>query len=1636
MEEEFKKVFSVLNNFLEIVGNNNGIIDENLLKNHPEIFFSLLRRISISIKKEIYTSYFYDQISDGIYIIEYLKLKGINLSEQDYDKFEIKYESMLNNIEEQLENIQVNKESVMSFLSKLFSDVGKLKELINNTNSDIALKFLFIQYLKNIDLNKITDEIIQLFIQKIGKLELLSLLKKESSVNDNYLLRKLYNNFELSHEEIQDLIDKDLLIGIEYFKNITQLLSDNNVIKKLLVKQYWNIIGLISEEQFIDNYSLIEPLLSNNMYEILTSCSCLKILSNGEIFDKVYNHIDNSYYIDLFLKILPNDYSDKIRITKCLLNCSDTDEFNGVEKNNDEWISNIDLALKNGYRCNKLTRISTVEEVEVFIKNEQYQIINYVDKNILNYEMVNNCVSNGIEPKIDYNYSSFVLKKYISEHENTKIVSNLKTWLYFFPNLQYEFMNEDIIEKSFNDNGPTNFFLNKVLFDKKFFFMISKEKNFIDNNNTLNENIIQYINFINNSSELIPFINEIEDIEIYFDEFGPTEKLYEKVFSCKELFYSLFENNDKYLKDLKDKLNCFDYVIKYLKFVKENSLFNIMSNYIHNIDDIKEYYNGLGPTEKLYRLALFESLLFDKLFRDQRYIKVCNFSKNIDNYIKFIKSNKYASSYIKSIDDINNYFDDNGVTKELYQKGLFDKNLFDNMYNNYNYKNICNYSKEIENYIHFIKENNIMFDFIRTVSDIKKYFNSVGPNQLLFEMGLTNISLFRDLYRKNTYKNYCKFSNGVEYYISFIKKYGIMFKFISSVSDIEKYFDKNGATDYLKNYFKVNKELSSSIIYSATHNNQIITNLSKDFVDIFEYYIIDNYFSNCINPKEKYDYLLKNIGTSIIFNLDSDKIKRFIEIDISQLDKFFKVVYSSKINSLTPELAYNNLMQSIIRFNFEKENSDVINIFTNVNSLLIHMNDIEFEKYLEGNTIGELSSKLNYYIMQIISILNITEQEEIEKIKNAIKECKINLKEDELRKYCRKYVKRCREIYTLENKNKIFEDLKIPQSFVREDAIKKMSAYFAKEITYRDFWIYMEKFKDKIPENEYKMLETITLDEFNLIINRGKKPDPSIVKKIKPFNMLLNEYSKYEFDNNNNNNLLLQMLNVEKKYYIKLHDIDIIKIITELDIDIYLNTIGKDDKLLNSLSKLFQNFYLGKLPENISSFFCDEYELGKKLPGGINNIGTFITRYYQILLDKKRRLEMQNSSSYELDKIAFTFSDIVKLISIVNTETIEIRRLIGTEEYSDFVSNESPNSNSYDRLSRENKLVPLLDFLYTNNKITIPAKDIIISNKNNSKEINFIVGNRTNSSNICHGERTGACMRIGGVGEGFFLKCLTDKNWFHIRLEDPNTHKYISRVSGFRNGNSVYLNQLRESSDSLKYTKEDLQEFIRIYARSLIEETKDSEYPIENVFINNNYAMDTDNSKKYILGAGIQSEYNLDDVKEYRLKVTNDIWTDVKNNAILLATTDEGKKTLEGYAPLKNGPDDAIEYDVARDKIYGINYDENIILHHFVQIDVNDVYEKINRVHCMKQKLLGYDYKYIDDITTETIIDAYVSSDWYVYIDSNYEIHSDFISEIKNADEIVPYGSVLFAQQEMEKYRQILINKYNISQKNEVKHAI
>ena len=268
----------------------------------------------------------------------------------------------------------------------------------------------------------------------------------------------------------------------------------------------------------------------------------------------------------------------------------------------------------------------------------------------------------------------------------------------------------------------------------------------------------------------------------------------------------------------------------------------------------------------------------------------------------------------------------------------------------------------------------------------------------------------------------------------------------------------------------------------------------------------------------------------------------------------------------------------------------------------------------------------------------------------------------------------------------------------------------------------------------------------------------------------------------------------------------------------------------------------------------------------------------------------------------------------------------------------------------------------------------------NSKQLLVTVGNFTNPDNITHGERTGACMRIGGVGETLFNFCLNEKEGFHITFEDPKTGEYISRVSGFRNGNTVFLNELRHSCNNQKYVDKDIIEACKKISEVLIEKTKSSEAPIENVVIHREYAMLEEEDNRVQL-----------DIKNNKQGLSN-FYTDVGTFVHVLATTNKENK----FAPVNLDNSKVPSYQPVREKIR-CGIDKKII-------------EQINRVHIINCALKGEEYEYEEPITA-SITYGMVGEDWYVFIDENNKIISEIMDRDKRAK--VEYQ---YALEEIKKY--------------------
>ena len=71
--------------------------------------------------------------------------------------------------------------------------------------------------------------------------------------------------------------------------------------------------------------------------------------------------------------------------------------------------------------------------------------------------------------------------------------------------------------------------------------------------------------------------------------------------------------------------------------------------------------------------------------------------------------------------------------------------------------------------------------------------------------------------------------------------------------------------------------------------------------------------------------------------------------------------------------------------------------------------------------------------------------------------------------------------------------------------------------------------------------------------------------------------------------------------------------------------------------------------------------------------------------------------------------------------------------------------------------------MYERKNISVPPVDEDLE-LSNGKRMNVVIGNVSDPINLTYGERTGACMRIGGHADSLFDFCLKDDNCFHIRF--------------------------------------------------------------------------------------------------------------------------------------------------------------------------------------------------------------------------------------------------------------------------------
>ena len=436
-----------------------------------------------------------------------------------------------------------------------------------------------------------------------------------------------------------------------------------------------------------------------------------------------------------------------------------------------------------------------------------------------------------------------------------------------------------------------------------------------------------------------------------------------------------------------------------------------------------------------------------------------------------------------------------------------------------------------------------------------------------------------------------------------------------------------------------------------------------------------------------------------------------------------------------------------------------------------------------------------------------------------------------------------------------------------------------------------------------------------------------------------------------------------------------------------------------SIFKYYCNTLSGETIENFVSFivyFDTIYEFRNE---------EYLAKMYKETIDKKYLEYVKGHPKEKMSKVEFekkyrneildivvsecsskyTFSivDILRDTMRFDSTNIIYRYLLGDEDFALIKGNPGNNSASkpaeLSKLEfiekRLSKVAGLALEIIDAKEVTVPSFREIIT-LSSGKKIKVIVGNKTSTRNLTLGERTGACMRAFGAGEGLMEFCATDPRGLHIIFEDPETGDFVSRISGFRNGNTLFLNQLRDSV-SLKYSNNDLVEFLKIISRKIIDksnaEEKEEELPIEMVVADTKFALEQEKS--------VIPNFDID---ELTLPSYSDVgW----HNIVVLATKDgqemvEVKEKKDGqhiYLPVR------AEYKTFTE------YSEKALsaLNRIIII-------KLCREHSDDKE---YYKKLTNEEKNETFKALIVSDDWAIILRDNLEIEIINVSSDERAKE-------------------------------------
>lgn len=726
----------------------------------------------------------------------------------------------------------------------------------------------------------------------------------------------------------------------------------------------------------------------------------------------------------------------------------------------------------------------------------------------------------------------------------------------------------------------------------------------------------------------------------------------------------------------------------------------------------------------------------------------------------------------------------------------------------------------------------------------------------------------------------------------------------------------------------------------------------KRVIDNYQFF--PNYIGECqsfidtyskalkLNPNHLTTFIAK-FGLKTLKYIDNHNLKSLINLDEEMFNKYIDLL-TSQDTKLNMDVV-NDMINSYLSFKFKIENKDLYNTFPMLKSIIDDGREEELSKTIQ-------------FILE--SIKNFTTQEQSKKMTKIMNEIMNNytnfdgfikklMQQDidalnKLHEITNYYLMQCKNYYINCEMDKTLSSMKLKKIYNKNALIKHL---VEKQITYKSLLEVVKLNKEKLDKDSRELVD-----------------DEELLRKVFEFKRNPN----VQFENNAIRSRVIQNLVAFNGIFSRLYELDLlpspnygdikfeyapydatneeyITLVCNIDTQ-HLCNLMKDSDTYNSLVEVLKKYrFLG-----FGSIFDKKLE-SMGLIDGIE-ASYILINYYEVIKEYVDSLNINN--------LNIPIINMLKLISAYGESSIKYKKLFGEEDYLLIKSNPAPESASNildeDRLRIASNYVKKL---YQKEYVTIPSFDQDVTLEN-GKVINVVVGNNTNIINITYGERTGACMRIGGNAESLLNFCITNPNGFHIRFSNES-NQLISRVSGFRNGNTVFLNELRYSKDK-NYSDADLVNCCCKVSNMLIDLTKDSMYPIENVIISKSYALLADKERACL-------PLTVSNIKSG----LGDFYSDVSSmNAVVLAKKDNTKE-LE----IRLGPQNAEMYKPVRDKIC-----------RYSGSDIQQIQEHKLKLEIINQLLDDIDFCDVmcEEEEMSNLKSASFGEDWYVIIDNDCNI--------------------------------------------------